>query len=521
MDAAHFIEEVKAVIPLSTITVILGGVLLSVFFALTAKKFAPRPKLSRLPPPPGIPGLPILGNLLQLKEKKPHKTFAKWAETYGPVYTVKLGAGSMVVLNSTDVAKEAMITRHSSISTRKLSAALTILTSNKCMVATSDYNDFHKMVKRHIITSLLGSNAQQRQHRCQRDLMMDNLCKRFHVDAKARPLEAANYRAIFDSELFALAIRQAVGNDVDSLYVEELGTTISNEEMYKILVTDLMEAAIEVDWRDFFPYLRWIPNKSIEENMKRIVSRRNAVIREMISHQRKRLSDGKELNCFLDYLLLNAQDLTEDEVVNLIWEPIIEISDTTAVTTEWAMYELAKNPSCQDRLFKDIECLCGDKKVSEDDLCQLPYLSAVFHESLRRYSPVPVIPPRYVHEDTEIGGYHISAGTEIAINLDACNMDKKKWEKPEEWNPERFLEGKFDSGDHYTTMAFGAGKRVCAGSLQAILISTCAIGRLVQEFEWRLVDTEEADSDIAVLTNRKLHPLQVIAIPRVGLRHDV
>lgn len=67
----------------------------------------------------------------------------------------------------------------------------------------------------------------------------------------------------------------------------------------------------------------------------------------------------------------------------------------------------------QERLFQDIERICGDKKVSEDDLSQLPYLSAVFQESLRRYSPVPVIPPRYVHEDTEIGGYHISAGTQV------------------------------------------------------------------------------------------------------------
>lgn len=95
-------------------------------------------------------------------------------------------------------------------------------------------------------------------------------------------------------------------------------------------------------------------------------------------------------------------------------------------------------------------------------------------------------------------------------------MDKKKWEKPEEWNPERFMEGKFDLADRYTTMAFGAGKRVCAGSLQAMLLSTTAIGRLVQEFEWRLVNGEEADSDIGVLTNRKLHPLQAIASPRVA-----
>lgn len=53
-----------------------------------------------------------------------------------------------------------MITRHSSISTRKLSTALNILSYNQRVVAVSDYNDFYKMTKRHIITSLLGSTAQ-------------------------------------------------------------------------------------------------------------------------------------------------------------------------------------------------------------------------------------------------------------------------------------------------------------------------------------------------------------------------
>lgn len=52
------------------------------------------------------PGLPIIGNLLQLKEKKPHKTFTKWAETYGAIYSIRTGAHTMVVLNSTEVAKE-------------------------------------------------------------------------------------------------------------------------------------------------------------------------------------------------------------------------------------------------------------------------------------------------------------------------------------------------------------------------------------------------------------------------------
>ena len=53
-----------------------------------------------------VPGLPVIGNMHQLKEKKPHHTFTKWSKTYGPIYTIKTGASSVVVLNSTEVAKE-------------------------------------------------------------------------------------------------------------------------------------------------------------------------------------------------------------------------------------------------------------------------------------------------------------------------------------------------------------------------------------------------------------------------------
>eukprot|EP01018_Ginkgo_biloba_P016965 Gb_22517 [translate_table: standard] len=46
------------------------------------------------------------------------------------------------------------------------------------------------------------------------------------------------------------------GQDMESIYVEELGGT-SKWQLYDILVEDLMKAAIEIDWREFFPYLSW------------------------------------------------------------------------------------------------------------------------------------------------------------------------------------------------------------------------------------------------------------------------
>lgn len=53
-----------------------------------------------------------------------------------------------------------MVTKYSSISTRKLSNALKILTFDKSIVAMSDYNEFYKTAKLHLLTSTLGTNAQ-------------------------------------------------------------------------------------------------------------------------------------------------------------------------------------------------------------------------------------------------------------------------------------------------------------------------------------------------------------------------
>ncbi|KAF2309903.1 hypothetical protein GH714_005556 [Hevea brasiliensis] len=341
--------------------------------------------------------------------------FHEGAEIHGPIYSIRTGASTIIVLNSTDVAKEAMVTRYSSISTRKLSKALTVLTQDKCMVATSDYDEFHKMVKRCILTSVLGTNAQRR-HRCHRDTLIENISNQLHAHVDTSPDEAVNFREIFESGLFGIALKEALGKDVQSVYVDEFGSSLSREEIFKVLVLDPMEGAIAVDWRDFFPYLSWIPNKRWELNIQQMHLRRQAVMNAF--------KGAKETNCLR------------------------------------RGYALSANPKCM------------------------------------KHSPVPVIPLRYAHEDTELGGYYIPAGSEIAINIYGCNMDKKQWIKPEEWKPERFLDGKYDPKDLHKTIGFGAGKRACAGALQALLVGCTSIGRLIQEFEWRLRDGEEDNVDL-------------------------
>ncbi|KAF9608824.1 hypothetical protein IFM89_011862 [Coptis chinensis] len=326
----------------------------------------------RNPSLPVVPGLPLIGNLLQLKDKKPHQTFTRWAEVYGPIYSIKTGASTVVVLNTTDVAKEAMVTRFPSISTRKLSNALKILTSDKCMVATSDYNEFHKTTKRYILSGFLGANAQKR-FRSHRDTMIKNMVRTLHSYTKDKPLQAFNFRNVFENELFGLALKQTLGKDLESpVYVEELGTTLSREEIFEVLVLDPLMGAIDVDWRDFFPYLRWVPNKSLQMKIERMFNRRKAVMKALVGQEKKRIASGEVLNSYVDFLSSEGKTSSEEELNMLIWEPIIETSDTTLVTTEWAMYELAKNKSHQDQLYQEIESVCGSDKVTEENISQLP-----------------------------------------------------------------------------------------------------------------------------------------------------
>ncbi|KAK9756382.1 hypothetical protein RND81_01G093100 [Saponaria officinalis] len=496
--------------PLAAATIFIALLLSLLFLLLGGSMFTPRSRFSvscQLPPVPKVPGLPLLGNLLQLKEKKPFKTFKNWADIYGPIYSIQLGSSHVIVLNNTDVAKEAMVTRFPSISTRKLSKALTILTYDKCMVATSDYDEFHKTSKKHILTQLLGSGALKRNRKL-RETMLENIVSLFNGHINNNPLDSVNFRAIFESELFGLALKQAIGRDIQTLYVRKLGGTLSRKEVFDILVLDMMEGAIEVDWRDFFPYLKWVPNSKVVTNIKKLDDCRQAVMKAIMKEHKTLKEEGQELiRSYLDYLLEEASSLTESQLAMLLWEPIIETSDTTLISTEWAMFELANNPERQERLYQEIQTVCGSERVTEDHLSRLPYLSAIFHETLRKHGPVPIIPIRYVHEDTEIGGHHIPAGSEIIVNLFGCNRDKNKWENPDEWIPERFLDSKYDPHDLYKTMAFGAGKRVCAGALQAMLIACTSIGRLVQEFEWTLQPGMEEDIDTVGLTTHKLHPL--------------
>ena len=71
---------------------------------------------------------------------------------------------------------------------------------------------------------------------------------------------------------------------------------------------DPMEGAIEVDWRDFFPYLKWIPNKSVENKIRQMDFRRRVTMMSLIEEQKKRIAAGEVVLCCLELNLLCCRE---------------------------------------------------------------------------------------------------------------------------------------------------------------------------------------------------------------------
>ena len=61
--------------------------------------------------PPGPFPLPVLGNLLSISLDQPYRDFANLTRTYGKLFRVQMGSTKVIVINSYEIAKEALVTK--------------------------------------------------------------------------------------------------------------------------------------------------------------------------------------------------------------------------------------------------------------------------------------------------------------------------------------------------------------------------------------------------------------------------
>jgi hypothetical protein len=91
--------------------------------------------------PDGPPGLPFVGNWFDIPTDKPHVKMTEWSRQYGDMFSYKMGATNVVVLNSPEVLEELCVKKGHLYSSRPSVSKQAELCTNNKRIVTQEYGD--------------------------------------------------------------------------------------------------------------------------------------------------------------------------------------------------------------------------------------------------------------------------------------------------------------------------------------------------------------------------------------------
>ena len=148
--------------------------------------------------------------------------------------------------------------------------------------------------------------------------------------------------------------------------------------------------------------------------------------------------------------------------------------ETTATGLAWAVERLTRSPAVLAKL-------CESLAAGDED-----YLNATVKETLRA-RPVIVDVARKLKAPATIGGYALPAGQFVLPAIAALHYREDLFPRPEEFRPERFLDGK---ADNYAWIPFGGGIRRCIGAAFAEYEMRTILREFLERAELRAASPE-------------------------------
>ncbi|KAK7045030.1 cytochrome P450 phenylacetate [Favolaschia claudopus] len=138
-------------------------------------------------------------------------------------------------------------------------------------------------------------------------------------------------------------------------------------------------------------------------------------------------------------------------------------------TLTWLTALLAAHPEMQEKAFQAIEEIYGGEVPDPMDTDRVEYIKALGLEAGRYFTSIRLGFPRETHEDVTVDGVFIPKGVLVVYNSYQINRDPQRYDFPEEFLPERWMEGHYGRTDVKQSkvgvphMNHGAGRRVCMG----------------------------------------------------------
>ncbi len=178
--------------------------------------------------------------------------------------------------------------------------------------------------------------------------------------------------------------------------------------------------------------------------------------------------------------------LTREEVRDEVITIFMAGHETTASTLTWAWYALSQQPEVEAKLHAEIDTALAGRTAGADDLSRLPYTRMVIDEAMRLYPAAPGISARVAVKDDVVAGVKVKAGQSLMICPWIMHRHAKLWDRPLEFDPERFSPERSHGRPRFAHMPFSGGPKVCIGASLAITEAVIILATLAQKFQPRL-----------------------------------
>ncbi|MFF3405213.1 bifunctional cytochrome P450/NADPH--P450 reductase [Streptomyces sp. NPDC002742] len=258
--------------------------------------------------------------------------------------------------------------------------------------------------------------------------------------------------------------------------------------------------------------LRRADDKKYRENIQVM----RELVESVIKERRQGESSGED---DLLGLMLQATDpetgklLDDDNVRDQVLTFLIAGHETTSGLLSFATYSLMRNPHVLAQAYAEVDRLLpGDTVPDYDTIMKLDVIPRILEETLRLWAPIPAFGKAPI-EDTVIGGcYELKKGTRVNILEGPLHTHPKAWDRPEEFDIDRWLPENRAQQHPHAYKPFGNGVRACIGRQFALTEARLALALVLQKFKF--ADPNDYTMDVREALTRKPGDFELVVRTR-------
>ncbi|KAK7037753.1 hypothetical protein VNI00_010714 [Paramarasmius palmivorus] len=399
--------------------------------------------------PPGPPGRMVVGNLWQIPAKKPWLAYTKWAKRYGDIMHLQAVNDHIVVLSSVKVVNDLFEKRSRIYSGRP----------NEDIVAIAEW-DFNLGLLNYSDAWRKGRSMYQQEFRPNAIVQLrPALQERVSTFMKKLCKSPEDFMDHIDLLSASLGLKIIYGINIENSRDPLITVAQEATQTIETIHTPSFIAVLKL-CPNVMSIPRWVPilgsvRQSIENTRKLLRDLKEQPVQSV----QKNAASGFESDGIAPRLI---RDMGSDkESIRRIQEmaPTVYAASAGTIMSSAGTFFLAmaKNAHAQKKAQQEIDSLTDRNRLPTlDDRGNLPYVEAIYRETLRWFPALPLGVPHMATQDDIYSGYDIPKGTILISNIWAMTHDEELYPDPDEFKPERFLNG---NGNINDILAFGFGRR--------------------------------------------------------------